>query len=119
MAKRIVLVEDDEAIRDAFLMAFINSGYEFIELTNGEKITSNQLDAPDLFILDKNISGSDGLEVCQYVKSSERYKHVPVIIFSANPDIVNIATAAGADGVISKPFSLKKLRETLSHILES
>lgn len=74
---------------------------------------NNDIEAPDVFILDKNISGTDGLAVCRYIKQCEVYKNVPVIMLSANPDIVKLAGEAGADGVIEKPFSLKRLRETL------
>jgi DNA-binding response OmpR family regulator len=112
--KRIVLVEDDEPIRDIFHIVFKESGYDLINLDSGEKIINNEIDAPDLFILDKQISGANGLEVCRFIKSSEKFKNVPVVMLSANPDIKTLAKDAGADEAIAKPFSLKKLRETIA-----
>lgn len=112
--KRIVLVEDDEPIRDIFNIVFAESNYDLVNLENGARIINNEIDAPDLFILDKQISGTNGLDVCRFIKSSEKFKNVPVIMLSANPDIATLANDAGADDAISKPFSLKTLRETIA-----
>jgi DNA-binding response OmpR family regulator len=115
--KRIILVEDDEPIRDVFQIIFEDSTYELIELINGEQIIQNEIEVPDLFILDKNIPGADGLDVCRLIKKSEKYNRVPVIMLSASPDIAKLANDAGADDAITKPFSLNKLREIVSHYL--
>jgi DNA-binding response OmpR family regulator len=116
--KRIILVEDDAPIRDIFQLAFAANDYEFVALTNGEKIINNEIDTPNLFILDRNISGTDGLEVCLYIKNSTALKDIPVIMLSADPDMKWLAKDAGADNFISKPFSLKKLRETVGNTLK-
>jgi DNA-binding response OmpR family regulator len=118
MTKRIILVEDDEPVRDIFKLVFKQSNYELIQLDNGEMIIKDEISAPDLFILDKQISGTDGLEVCRHIKNDEKLKHVPVIMLSANPDIVDLAKTAGADMAISKPFSLRKLREAVVTMLD-
>ncbi len=116
--KRIVLVEDDDAIRDIFQIVFTARDMELVSFENGDKIIGNEIDTPDLFILDKQISGTDGLEVCRFIKSSEKYKNVPVLMLSANPDIVKLAQEAGADGAISKPFSLPQMRETVLNYMK-
>ena len=112
--KRIIVVEDDESIQDVFHLAFRENEYDFIILKSGEKIISTEIEAPDLFILDKQISGTSGLDICRFIKHSPKFKDVPVIMFSASPDIIKTARDAGADDAIAKPFSLKKLRETIS-----
>ncbi|HWK59092.1 MAG TPA: response regulator [Parapedobacter sp.] len=111
--KRIVLIEDDDAIRDIFQIVFTANDIELVSFENGDKIVDNDIDAPDLFILDKQISGTDGLEVCRFIKNSQKYKNVPVLMLSANPDIIKLAQEAGADGAIPKPFSLQPMRETV------
>ncbi|HEY8895951.1 MAG TPA: response regulator [Niastella sp.] len=116
--KRIILVEDDEAIRDS-LQLVLGKNFDLLILENGEKILSNQVDVPDLFILDKQISGTNGLDICRFVKANEKFKGVPVVMLSANPDIIALAKEAGADNAIAKPFTLKKLRETVSNLLEA
>lgn len=112
--KRIILVEDDEPIRDAFQMIFEGSNCEVINFENGDKVLSGEIDAPDLFILDKQISGTNGLDICRFIKASEKFKNIPVIMLSANPQIKTLAKDAGADYAISKPFSIKTLREVVA-----
>lgn len=112
--KRIVLVEDDEPIRDIFRIVFGKSDYDFIYLESGEEIINSEIGTPDLFILDKQISGTNGLNVCRFIKNNRKFRNVPVIMISANPDIRTLARDAGADDAISKPFSLEELRKTVT-----
>ena len=113
--KHIVLVEDDAPIRDVFKMVFAGGDYKVIPLEDGESIINNEIDPPDLFVLDKQLSGMNGLDLCRFIRNSEKFKNVPVIMLSANPDIVKLAKEAGADNAVAKPFSIKKLRETISY----
>jgi DNA-binding response OmpR family regulator len=62
-----------------------------------------------LFLLDKQLSGQDGLEVCQFLKSQSDTKDIPVIIISATPGISKMAMDAGADDFLEKPFQMKEL----------
>ncbi|ACU61868.1 response regulator [Chitinophaga pinensis] len=110
----IVLVEDDAPIRFIFQLAFPSRNYSLTDLENSDKIINGEIDVPDVFILDKQISGINGLDVCRFIKSNDKFKNVPVIIMSAAVDIVAQAKEAGADAAISKPFSLNTLRETIS-----
>ncbi len=112
--KRIVLVEDDEAITDIFDILFEGSDYDVTHLDSGAKILDQEIDVPDLFILDKQISGTNGLEVCRFIKTSDKFKNCNVIMLSANPDIKKLAKDAGADDAVSKPFNLKVLKEVVA-----
>lgn len=111
--KRIVLTEDDDAIRDIFHIVFDIQGIEIESYDNGDGIISEELEAPALFILDKQISGTNGLEVCRFIKSCKKYSDIPVLMLSADPDIFKLAQEVGADGAIAKPFSLDQLRATV------
>jgi DNA-binding response OmpR family regulator len=112
--KHVVLVEDDEPIRFIFEIALKAKEYRVINLESCEKIINNEIDVPDLFILDKQISGINGLDVCRFIKKSDKYRNVPVVIISAITNIVSLAKEAGADDAIVKPFSLRELRETVA-----
>ncbi|MGN6567911.1 MAG: response regulator [Flavipsychrobacter sp.] len=112
--KKIILVENDAAIRDAFSLAFDQEVYQTVVYESGDTILRNTAEVPDIFVIDKNISGMNGLEVCSFIKASEQYKGIPVIILSASPDIKEVARQANADDAIAKPFSLKDLREVIS-----
>ena len=78
---------------------------------------NGEIDTPDLFILDKQIAGTNGLDVCRFIKSNDKFKDTPVIMLSANPNINKLAKEAGADLAISKPFSLKNIRQVVSGYL--
>ena len=116
--KRIILIEDDRAIRDVFFLALDPAKYEVSSFDTGKAILENQLAVPDLFMLDKNIAGTDGLELCHFIKTSDVYNHTPVIILSATPNIKELAIAAGADDALAKPFTLKALREVIARYVD-
>jgi len=110
--KRIILVEDDEPIRDIFNILF-ETDFDLTCLESGMPILSSDVENPDIFILDKNIPGVNGLDVCRFIKGNEKFSRTPVIMLSASPDIVVLAQEAGADHVIVKPFSIIELQEAV------
>lgn len=115
--KKIILVEDDEPIRDAFALALSNENYDIQMYATGQAILQKEVAAPDLFVLDRNISGTNGIDLCRFIKSDDTYKEVPVLIMSAYPEVKEAAAEVGAAGAIIKPFILKTLRETISQCL--
>ena len=64
---------------------------------------------PDLFIIDKQLSGVNGLDVCMYLKKQPQTKHIPIIMVSASPSIGKLAISAGADAFMEKPFTKKNM----------
>jgi DNA-binding response OmpR family regulator len=109
--KKIILVEDDTAIQEVFLLALDAGKYEVLTFNTGDAILEGELAIPDLFMLDKNIAGTNGVDLCRFIKASHLYNRTPVVILSASPNIKELAKGAGADDFIVKPFTLKTLRE--------
>jgi CheY-like chemotaxis protein len=107
--KHIILADDDPAMRDVFQIIFQRSGYTVTMYANGEALMTNELELPDIFILDKQLSGVVGFDVCRHLKSRELTKNIPVLITSASPYIAEAAINAGADAFIEKPFKMKEL----------
>src|SRR4051794_7148484 len=66
--KKIVVAEDDSGIRDAFLLTLTRAGYEVALYADGQPLMTHPFEVPDLFIIDRQLSGVDGLDVCQYLK---------------------------------------------------
>ena len=112
--KNIIVVEDDADIREIFLYVFDPDLYQITGYENGFDIINNSAEVPDIFFVDKNIPGSSGETICRHLKTSEKYKGVPVIIFSAGTDLKAIAEECGADDVLAKPFELKALRDMVA-----
>jgi DNA-binding response OmpR family regulator len=109
--KKIVLIEDDPALSDITRLVLERAGYQVVAYASGDPVLNDIYELPDLFILDKQLGGIDGLEVCRVLKSREKSKHVPVIMLSASPHIGTLSQQAGADDYLEKPFSTKELRD--------
>ncbi|MEO8720883.1 MAG: response regulator [Ginsengibacter sp.] len=109
MNKKILITDDDEGVQDIFKLIFERAGYDVEIYGEAKSILENNYVYPDLFLLDRQLSGQDGLQVCQFLKSQSLTKDIPVIIVSATPGIGKLAQDAGADDFIEKPFQLKEL----------
>ena len=107
--KNIIMIDDDTSILEIYKIVFERAGYAITILNSSELILNNEFDEPDLFIIDKQLSGADGLDVCRFLKSRVPQKDTPIIIFSASTHINKYAREAGADDYIEKPFKTKDL----------
>jgi DNA-binding response OmpR family regulator len=116
--KQIVIIDDDPGIQDAFRAIFKESEYNVKIYPGADKVFQADSIAPDLYIIDKQLSGIDGLEICRRLKSQEATKHIPVVMLSASPSIKELSRAAGADDAIEKPFSLRLMWETVIRLLK-
>lgn len=116
--KHIVVIDDDPGICDAIGLMFKESSYSITVCHTGEALLSGQLAVPDLVILDKQLSGMDGLEVCRLFKSQASTRNIPVILISATPGIQRIARRAMANDALEKPFKIKDLREMVERLLD-
>jgi len=110
MAPRILIADDDRAIRDALERAIGLEGYE-VELVNDgvaalEAVARN---APDLLILDVMMPSLDGLGVCRALRN--RGDRTPILILTARTEIADRVSGldAGADDYLPKPFALDEL----------
>lgn len=115
--KQIICVEDDPYTLEALELIFDPAEYKVTLYSNGNAILENKTEIPDLYILDKQLSGIDGLDICRFLKNQPATGGLPVIILSASPYIKELASAAGADEVLEKPFSIQDLRNMVQHLL--
>lgn len=119
MQQHIIITDDDPCIQDVFRLIFERAGYEVTIYPNGDNLLNNQFLTPDIFILDKQLSGMDGLDLCRHLKAQENTKDIPVIMVSASPNIHELAIAAGASAALGKPFKMRELLDIVSkNILE-
>jgi DNA-binding response OmpR family regulator len=115
--KRILIVDDDPGVQDAYKFIFNRDKYEVAIYANGTEIFKNNYLLPDLFILDKQLSGIDGLDICSFLKKQNETKNIPVIMLSASPNLGKFAKSAGADNTLEKPFHIKELRAMVERYL--
>jgi len=117
MKKQVIVIEDDEAINDILTIMLTNSGYSVSSVKIGEYFSDANPIKPDLFLIDRNLPGVNGIEICKQLKSQPQTHDIPVIMISASANFVEPAKAAGADACIEKPFSRKELFNTIDHYI--
>jgi two-component system response regulator RegX3 len=114
---RVVLVDDEPAIRDAVSFALRSEGFEVTEHEDGESALA-ELDRTghDVLILDQMLPRLSGLEVCRRVRSTS---DIPIIMLTARDAEVDrvLGLEAGADDYVTKPFSMAELVSRVRAIL--
>jgi two-component system, OmpR family, alkaline phosphatase synthesis response regulator PhoP len=116
----VLVVEDEEDIRELVSYNLLKEGYQVAGVASGEDaLTSVEAKTPDLILLDIMLPGLDGLRVCRKLKDNPRFKSIPVIMLTAKgeePDIV-AGLNMGADDYVTKPFSPKVLLARVQAVL--
>ncbi|MBD2410091.1 hybrid sensor histidine kinase/response regulator [Nostoc calcicola FACHB-389] len=106
--KKNILVVDDTPDNLRLLSAMLTAqGFEVRKALNGKMaLTACQMVLPDVILLDINMPGMDGYQVCQQLKADDKTCEIPVIFISALDDVVDKAKAFDVGGVdyIAKPF---------------
>ncbi len=116
-ASRILVVEDEDLIREMLVVALEEQGYEVVTATDGRtaltyfqagEITSNEFPF-DLILLDLMLPQFNGLDLCRWLRY--RGNSVPILIVSAKDSETDcvLGLEVGADDYISKPFSMREL----------
>jgi DNA-binding response OmpR family regulator len=108
--RRVLLIEDENDIAEAISYQLERTGLQGGSPTRGEGLEAVRKGV-DLVLLDLNLPGMDGLEVCRMIRRQQTTAHVPIIIVSARADEVDrvLGLEMGADDYVVKPFSLKEL----------
>ncbi len=110
--QRILLADDEPRLLHVVGLYLSMEGFEVSEASDGsEAITMLENEQFDLAILDVMMPGVDGIEVCRYIRSQPATQSMPVLVFtslSADKDVER-ARLAGANHLITKPFSLPGL----------
>ncbi len=109
--KRILVCEDEDAIRDFVVIHLKRSGYDVIDVSCGEQVLRLWEDGVrfDVAILDIMMPGMDGTQVCKYLR--ERSKTIGIIMLSAKSQEMDKVGCLmmGADDYVTKPFSPSEL----------
>lgn len=120
MGASILVIEDEEPIRQLLRYNLESEGYRVRETEQGDDaLTLIGEERPDLIILDWMLPGISGIEVCRMVRANPEYREIPVIMLTARSEeserIRGLAT--GADDYVVKPFSVQELLARVKTIL--
>lgn len=107
---RILVVDDDRAVRESLVRALGLEGYEVTAANDGAKaLDLLRADTPDVLVLDVMMPVVDGLTVCRVLRSEKN--RVPVLMLTARTETSDRVAGldAGADDYLPKPFALEEL----------
>ena len=107
--KKVLIVDDEQAIIDVLVYNLKKEGYETLEATDGITAVNMALEQkPDLMLLDIMLPKLDGLSVCKRVKN---YLNIPILMLTAKDAEIDkiVGLELGADDYITKPFSVREL----------
>jgi two-component system, OmpR family, phosphate regulon response regulator PhoB len=117
VTNRILVVEDEESIRESIVLGLEEEGFEVVAVADGQQaLTQCQAQQPkqqefpfDLIILDLMLPQVNGLDLCRFLRYQGN--QVPILIVSAKTTETDrvLGLEVGADDYISKPFSLREL----------
>ena len=117
---RILVVDDEEDIRDILKTILTEEGCEVIEACDGkEALKMAQTKALDLIVLDYNIPYIDGREVCSRLKKDILLRHLPILMLTGRGEITDKVKGidAGADDYVVKPFEPAELLARIRMII--
>lgn len=118
--KRILIVDDEAAIREMIMVALEMAGYECLEAEHVQQAHGIIVDQkPDLLLLDWMLPGTSGIEFARRLKRDDLTSELPIIMLTAKGEEDNkiLGLEVGADDYITKPFSPRELVARLKAVL--
>ncbi|MFZ9039166.1 MAG: response regulator transcription factor [Gammaproteobacteria bacterium] len=107
---RLLVVEDEAAIRSGLVDVFVYHGYEVETADNGDDGLRLALSGKfDLVLLDVMLPGVDGFEICNRIRQQDRQQPVIMLTAKSNDEDIVQGLTLGADDYVAKPFSVTQL----------
>jgi CheY-like chemotaxis protein len=113
----ILIVEDDLTTQEMARMVLENAGYAVSVASSAEDAERMLRNLwPDIVLMDRELPGMDGLELTRRLKQAEETQGITIIAFSSRQTVMDteLAAAAGSDGFIHKPFTVRGLLQTVA-----
>jgi len=114
---RVLVVDDESTIREIVVGYLEREGFKTLEAADGNRARELlERDPPDLVVLDLMLPGTDGLELCRWIRSRSR---LPVIMLTARGEESDriVGLELGADDYVTKPFSPRELAARVRTVL--
>jgi two-component system response regulator ChvI len=116
--RRVVIVEDEDGIRESVLFALGREGHQAVGFADGRDAWAALADRlPDLVVLDIGLPGMDGLDICRRLRA--RSETLPIIFLTSREDELDrvLGLEIGADDYLCKPFSIRELMARVKALL--
>jgi len=121
--RKLLLADDSATIQKVIDLTFADEGVRVVAVGNGRDAIDQLLEvAPDIVLADVFMPSPNGYEVCEYVKTNEKLKHIPVMLLVGSFEPFDEAEArrVGADDILTKPFqSIRRLIDRVGALVSS
>jgi CheY-like chemotaxis protein len=121
--RKLLLADDSATIQKVIDLTFADEGVRVMTVGNGQEAIDQLLKfAPDIVLADVFMPARTGYEVCEYVKTNEKLKHIPVMLLVGSFEPFDEAEArrVGADDILTKPFqSIRRLIDRVGALVSS
>lgn len=121
MAKKILIVDDEQDIVETLQFVLETDGYECITAFDGESaLNLAKTEKPDLMILDVMLPKINGYKICRLLKFDSKYKDIPILMVTARSQDEDkvIGEETGADEYITKPFDINFVSQRVKEYLD-
>src|SRR6266498_4491672 len=120
-AERILIVDDDEDVLLIVQTILDNAGYSAVTARTGREGVERAIELkPDLILRDVMMPELSGWEVCTTLKSAPETRQIPIAMLTVKSEIRDLITGmqVGADDYLTKPFTRRKLLQTVRKLLD-
>ena len=119
--RKLLLADDSATIQKVIDLTFADEGVRVVTAGNGQEAIDKLLEVdPDIVLADVCMPSPNGYEVCEYVKTNEKLKHIPVVLLVGSFEPFDEAEArrVGADDILTKPFqSIRRLIDRVGSLV--
>src|SRR6201991_3079646 len=110
MNKRVLILDDDPDILQICSIVLKKKGFDVVTLNNSNQVVDHvKTHQPNVILMDNWIPGPGGVEATRQLKMTPETQDIPVIFFSANSNVTQLAREAQADYFLQKPFDITEL----------
>jgi|SRR5579863_3193609 len=119
MEKRLLVIDDDEAILDVVRDIFEDEGYVVRCLEDVEDVfTEINHFRPNVVLIDYKLGISNGAEICYQIKSNAGTLNIPVVLFSAHHRTIDAIGNYGWNAFIGKPFDIEHIKSVVGRFVK-
>ena len=120
MEKRLLVIDDDDAIRDVIREIFEQDGYQVHCLPDVDHIFSEiNFFHPSVVLVNYMLGFNNGAEIAHEIKSNAGTAHVPIVLFSAHHQRVNEMGNYGWDAFVGKPFDIDDIKQVVGRFVKA
>ncbi len=120
MNRRVIIYDDDTDLLEVCSLILSSRNFEVITKDKCTEILNDlRQHQPGVILMDNWIPDVGGVKATRLVKESKEFHHIPVILFSANNNVSELAEEAGADYCLHKPFDIADLENIVSNAIKT